>query len=73
MALVRLVHPDLPGQPIEVTERAAGIHATSGWIPAEQEPEAPEPVAPPASEPAGEQAPEPEPETPRGRRTKKEL
>lgn len=29
---VTLVHPDLPGQPITVSERAVAIHAESGWV-----------------------------------------
>jgi hypothetical protein len=29
----RLVHPDLPGQVIDVTDSHAGVLAKSGWVP----------------------------------------
>ncbi len=60
-------HPSLPPeQVIEVTERAAIHHGNAGWVSVD---EPPAESAPPA-EP---QASESEPETPRGRRVKKEL
>lgn len=54
----RLRHPDLPGQEIEVSARAAIHHTRSGW----------EPVEDTAAVPT----PEPTTETPRRRRAQKE-
>lgn len=60
---VRMVHPDLPGQRIEVDERAVPHHANSGWVLEE---------TPPEDEPAGATDSEPAPEKPSRRRTTKE-
>ncbi|MFL6141574.1 MAG: hypothetical protein ACJ72N_06865 [Labedaea sp.] len=38
--LVRLEHPELPGQHIDVPESAVSIHQNSGWVPAGGEPPA---------------------------------
>lgn len=41
MARVRMTHPDLPDQPIEVDEASVPHHQASGWQRAEQRPEEP--------------------------------
>lgn len=48
MSTVRMTHPDLPDQPIEVPESAVPIHRRSGWRTAEDDGTS-EPVAAPAA------------------------
>lgn len=71
---VRMEHPDLPGQPITVSEQAVPHYAASGWGVAEdQEPEPRRKPAPKSTpEDQTEQQPEPAPEKPSRRRTTKE-
>lgn len=73
---VRMEHPDLPGQPITVSEQAVPHYAASGWGVAEnQEPEPrrkPALKTTPDVEKDAEQQPEPAPEKPSRRRTTKE-
>lgn len=68
---VRMEHPDLPGQPINVPERAVPHYAASGWAEAPEPEPAPRktPTAPAAAEDAD---PEPAPDRPSRRRTPKE-
>ena len=49
---VRMVHPDLPGQPINANEAAVVIHERSGWR-LENEKDRPAVQEPPAWAPAG--------------------
>lgn len=68
---VRMEHPDLPGQPITVDERAVPHYAAAGWVEAPEPEPAPRkaPVVKPATE---DSESEPAPEKPSRRRTSKE-
>lgn len=46
-----MIHPDLPGQPITVRERAVAEWLKSGWLIDEPEPVATQPVEPVEAEP----------------------
>ena len=41
MSTVKIAHPDLPGQEIEVPEVSLPHHLRAGWAPVEPEPEPP--------------------------------
>ncbi|MFE9923270.1 hypothetical protein ACFYQA_17295 [Streptomyces sp. NPDC005774] len=45
MAAVRMTHPDLPEQPIEVDELSVPHHQAAGWQVAEDLPQEPKPTA----------------------------
>lgn len=65
MATVRMTHPTLPGQVIEVSDRAALHHGNAGWELVEDAAEAPAPEPP--AEPQ-----DTEPKAPRSRRAKEQ-
>jgi hypothetical protein len=45
MARVTMIHPDLPGQAIEVDERAVPHHQAAGWQVTQDLPQTPKPPA----------------------------